>query len=53
MIVTGKFTMTRIEILAASLTAANDADAPYSSTVSPLRRLLNIKFLTPRDSSRG
>jgi hypothetical protein len=42
MTVTGKFTMTHIEILAASLHAANHADDPYGSPAFQLRRLLCI-----------
>ena len=42
MIVASKFTMTRIELLAVSLHAANYADDPYRSPASQLRRLLNI-----------
>jgi hypothetical protein len=42
MIVAGKFTMTRIEILAVSLHVANYANDPYRSPASQLRRLLDI-----------
>ncbi len=42
MTVAGKFTMTRIEILAVSLRAANYADDPYGSPAFQLRRLLCI-----------
>jgi hypothetical protein len=42
MTVAGKFTMTRIEILAVSLHAANHADDPYGSPAFQLRRLLCI-----------
>ncbi len=42
MTVTGKFIMTRIEILAVSLDAANHADDLYGSPAFQLRRLLCI-----------
>ena len=42
MTVAGKFTMTRIEILAVSLHAANHADDPYGSPAFQIRRLLGI-----------
>jgi hypothetical protein len=42
MTVTGKFTMTRIEILAVSLRAANYADDPNRSPALQLRRLLDM-----------
>jgi len=42
MIVAGKFSMTRDEIFAASLKAANSRDDPFKSPVVQLRRLLNL-----------
>jgi hypothetical protein len=42
MTVTGKFTMTRIEILSVSLRAANYADDPNRSPALQLRRLLDM-----------
>ena len=42
MIVAGKFIMTRDEILAVAVCAANYADAPHRTPASQLRRLLNI-----------
>ena len=42
MTVAGKFTMTRIELLAVSLSAANYAEDPHRSPVVQLRRLLGI-----------
>ena len=42
MIVIGKFSLSRDEILAASLNAANFIDNPYKSSTAQLRRLLNM-----------
>jgi hypothetical protein len=43
MTITGRFTMTRIEILAVSLHAANYADDPNRSSALQLRRLLDSR----------
>ncbi len=42
MTVVGQFTMTRIEILAVSLSAANLAEDPHRSPAFQLRRLLGV-----------
>ena len=42
MTVAGKFIMTRIEILAVSLSAANYAEDPHRSPAFQLRRLLGV-----------
>ena len=42
MIVAGKFIMTRDEIIAVTVCAANYADDPHRAPASQLRRLLNI-----------
>lgn len=42
MIVAGKFIMTRDEIIAVTVSAANYADDPHRAPASQLRRLLNI-----------
>ena len=44
MIAAGKFIMTRDEILAVAVCAANYADDPHKAPASKLRRLLNCYF---------